>query len=164
MRNRSQSPCNGSRPLPWWRQNWILPQRGWKQYNWNALALLENTSLPPGEGEMKGLWLPSVSLPLFCYMFNIKTLLFLQTFSLHFRGGTWAVTGWGLSWICSSVATPSLTGAGEVIQMESHKSGVYPCLSVSNDSWLAYLYLKAAGFWMITEQCYSQAGRSIWKT
>lgn len=160
VRNRPRTPCNGWRPLQWWRQNWILPQRRWKQSSWKALALLENTSLSSGEGEIKGIWLPSASLTLFCYMSNTKTLLYLQTFSLCFRAGTWAVTGRGLSWICSSMAP---AGTGEVVQTESHKSSVYPCFD-SNDSWLTFLCLKGAEFWAITKKCYSWAGRSIWKT
>lgn len=158
MKNRLLTPCNGSKSPQWWRQNGFLPQRGWKQNNCNALAMLENTSLPAGEGEMEGIWLPFASLPLFCYMSNIKALLYLQTLSLSLRDVTWAVAGQGLSEMQQhGPSSPWDQGCcSDTIILKR----CLPLLSVGNDSWLTYLCLKAAELWGIKEQCSCQAEAS----
>lgn len=94
------------RPVQQWWQNRILSQR-MKKNSENVLAGLENISLPCRKGEMKGMWLPCASLPLFCSMSNVKTFLYPELLPL-FWGGTWTGTGWALSWICSRVAQLSL--------------------------------------------------------
>lgn len=140
-------------PVQQWRQNQILPQRGGKQNNENALDGLENVSLPCREGEMKGIWLPCASLPLFCSMSNVKTFLYSDILPL-FQGWHMGLH-WGRTELDMQQGGPAVSWTGEVRRW-SHTKVVPSPASVGNGSWITCLCLKAAGICVIAEQCCSQ--------